>query len=44
MGGRLIKSSLGLDHVNGDVIERVVSSILEWGLVVAIGERNEQDA
>ena len=44
MGERLIKSSLRLDHVNGDVIERVVSSILEWGLVVAIGERNEQDA
>ena len=28
-------------HVNGDVIERAVSSILEWDLVVAIGERDE---
>ena len=40
MGQRLVKSCLRPGHINGDVIERAVSSILECDLVVAIGERD----
>ena len=43
MGQRLVRSCLRLGHVTGDVIGRAASSILEWDLVVATGERDERD-
>ena len=42
MNQRFVKSCLRLGRVNSDVIERAVSSILEWDFVVVIGERDER--